>query len=524
MLNAILLVIILAQFTLCYYYYLSFSLHMLQLSSYHNPTHLLYEENNKRYIYAPYKIFLLIPCILAAFFGMKLVPSIISILILTWFCYIAKPLPAKKPFVVTWRIRRLYITGFVLYFLVMALLLVCMNCNRSLTFVLLSAFSLFIYPVTRLLNWLNAPIEKANNNRYLRDAQRILKAKSRMEVVGITGSFGKTSTKYFLQSILASHFESLMTPASFNTPMGVVRTIREHLKPTHTHFVVEMGARHKGEIEELCDIVHPDFGIVTSIGEQHLETFFNVETIIKTKLELYDAVHAKNGTTFFNIDSDLIRENLPTEGNIVTYGIEHKADYMAYDLSVSELGISFSVRTPQGEEHRFTTKLLGKHNVVNILGAIAVSHTLGIPLNEMTVAVATLTPVPHRLELKPSGENVIIDDAYNSNPTGAKAALDALDLCNGMKIVVTPGMVELGEREYELNKIFGTQIAEMADYVCLVGKKDHIYEGLMEKGYPEEKIFRTLDVREAINHALALENTSKGKKYILLENALPDNY
>ena len=122
------------------------------------------------------------------------------------------------------------------------------------------------------------------------------------------------------------------------------------------------------------------------------------------------------------------------------------------------------------------------------------------------------------------GENVIIDDAYNSNPTGAKAALDALDLCNGMKIVVTPGMVELGEREYELNKIFGTQIADIADYVCLVGKKDHIYEGLIEKGYPQDKIFRTLDVREAINHALALENTSTGKKYILLENDLPDNY
>lgn len=524
MLNTILFVIILLEFTICYYHYLTFSLHMLQLSSYHNPTHLLYEENNKRYIYAPYKTFLLIPSVLTALLGLNAGTGVFSVLLLMWFCYISKPLKAKKPFVVTARVKRLYTTAFVLYFAVMAALLMCTRCNRSLIFVTLSAFSLFVYPLTRIANKINAPIEKQVGNYYIRDAEKILKTKGRMEVIGITGSFGKTSTKYFLQSILASHYESLMTPASYNTTMGVVRTIRENLKPTHTHFVVEMGARHKGEIKEICDIVHPNMGIITSIGEQHLETFHTVDTIVKTKLELYDSVASKNGVTFFNIDSDLIRENLPASGNIVTYGIEHEADYTAYDLSVSELGISFSVLSPTGETHRFTTKLLGKHNVVNILGAIAVAHTCGIPLNEMTVAVATLTPVPHRLELKPSGESVIIDDAYNSNPTGAKAALDALDLCNGMKIIVTPGMVELGDREYELNKIFGTQIADICDYVCLVGKKDHIYEGLMEKGYPQNKIFRTLDVREAINHALALENTTDGKKYILLENDLPDNY
>lgn len=524
MLNTILLVIILLEFTICYYNYLTFSLHMLQLSSYHNPTHLLYEDNNKRYIYAPYKIFLLIPPVLVAFFGLNAGTGIASILLLMWFCFISKPLPAKKPFVVTSRIKRLYTTAFLLYFAVMAVFLACVRCNRSLVLTLLASFNLFIYPLTRLANKLNAPIERQVANYYIRDAEKILKHKGHMEVIGITGSFGKTSTKYFLQSILASRYESLMTPASYNTTMGVVRTIRENLKPTTTHFVVEMGARHKGEIKEICDIVHPNMGIITSIGEQHLETFHTVDTIVKTKLELYDAVKMSSGVTFFNIDSDLIRENLPQEGNIVTYGIEHEADYMAYDLLVSELGISFSVRTPKGETHRFTTKLLGKHNVVNILGSIAAASYCGIALDDMTVAVATLTPVPHRLELKPSGDSVIIDDAYNSNPTGAKAALDALNLCGGMKIIVTPGMVELGEREYELNKIFGTQIADVCDYICLVGKKDHIYEGLLEKGYPQEKIFRTLDVKEAINHALALTNTVGGKKYILLENDLPDNY
>ena len=275
--------------------------------------------------------------------------------------------------------------------------------------------------------------------------------------------------------------------------------------------------------KEICDIVHPNMAIITSIGEQHLETFGNIETIVKTKLELYDAV-SESGTAFLNIDSDFIRENLPTKGNIITYAINRPADYQAFDLSVSEFGISFSVKDKRGNTGRFTTKLLGSHNVTNILGAIALCNTLGMSLESMKIPVARLEAVPHRLEIKSGGENVIIDDAYNSNPQGAKAALDALNLCDGMKVIVTPGMVELGDREYELNRIFGTQIADICHYVCLVGTKDHIYEGLLEKGYPQDKIYRTNDVRDAINHALNLENKIGGKKYILLENDLPDNY
>lgn len=522
MINQILLVIIYLCITISFYNYLTFGLHMFQLSSYHNPTLRLYEDTNKRNIDAPYKYFLFIPGFCALARAPWRTPLLVlGLLVALWFVWVSKPLPAKKPFVITARVKRLYFTATVLYFGLCAgaFFLLCAGFVPLLAMAPLLIF--FVYPLLRLCNTINAPIEKAVGNYYINDAKKILQ-NSNLTVIGITGSFGKTSTKYFLNSILSAHFQALMTPASYNSTMGVVRTIREMLRPTHTHFIVEMGARHQGEIKEICDIVHPETGIITFIGEQHLETFGTIDTIIKTKMELADAVKGK-GPIFVNLDSDTIAQHLPDQ-HYITYGMKRPSDYTAFDLSVNEYGVSFSVKTPDGTAQRFTTKLLGAHNVVNILGAIAMAHHLGMNLPQMVAPVAQLAAVPHRLELKPAGDSVIIDDAYNSNPTGAKAALDALNLCHGMKIIITPGMVELGDMEYELNYQFGKQIAEICDFACVVGKKDHIYKGLIDAGYPEEKILRTHDVKIAINHALGMENTVGGKKYILLENDLPDNY
>ena len=428
-----------------------------------------------------------------------------------------------KKLVFTGRIKRLFAAAVILLAVFTAVYALFPETLAGEIFTVIVFMLSFISPLMTLLcRLLTAPAEKAIASWYVNDAKRILKEHKNLTVIGVTGSYGKTSVKFILQRLLSEKYNVVATPHSFNTPMGVVRTIREYLKPQTQIFICEMGAKNIGDIKEICDIVHPKYGIITSVGPQHLETFGSLDNVVKAKMELYDAVK-QNGTVFLNIDSDPIYENLPTEGKIVTYGIKRDADYMAYDLSVSEMGISFYVKTPEGETERFTTKLLGAHNVLNILGAISVAHKLGMSLKSMTVPVACLEAVPHRLEIKGGGENVIIDDAYNSNPIGAKAALDALNLCDGMKIIITPGMVELGDREYELNKIFGTQIAEICDYVCLVGA-DHIYDGLVEAGFDESKIFRTKDVREAINHATSLKSTKNGKKYILLENDLPDNY
>ncbi len=147
--------------------------------------------------------------------------------------------------------------------------------------------------IPALANLINMPVEKRINRYFIDDAKRMLREHGNLRIIGITGSFGKTSVKYYLTTLLSEGFRVLMTPESYNTPMGIVRTIREHLQPTHEIFVCEMGARHLHDIKEITDIVHPDDGILTSIGHQHLETFHSLDNIISTKYELLDAVDEK---------------------------------------------------------------------------------------------------------------------------------------------------------------------------------------------------------------------------------------
>ena len=154
-------------------------------------------------------------------------------------------------------------------------------------------------------NFLNSPMEKAVNQHFVNDALSRLRQMPDMKIIGITGSYGKTSVKFYLKTLLEARYSVLMTPESFNTPMGVVRTIREHLRPDHEIFLCEMGARHVGDIKEICDMVHPDWGVITSIGPQHLETFFTMENIVHTKFELADAL-PDHGTLFLNGDCSYI--------------------------------------------------------------------------------------------------------------------------------------------------------------------------------------------------------------------------
>ena len=314
----------------------------------------------------------------------------------------------------------------------------------------------------------------------------------------------------------------LMTPESYNTPMGVVKTIRGSLKATDEIFVCEMGAKWVGDIKELCDIVHPHHGIITSIGPQHLESFKTLDAIKGTKFELADAL-PEGGMLFLNGDDENI-DSYKGDRKHISYSLDN-GDYSAFDIAVSERGTTFKVKAPDGETQEFSTKLIGRHNVLNIVGAIAVSHKMGIALKDLRSAVRKLEGVPHRLQLSDKGNMTIIDDAYNSNPSGTKAALEALSLFNGFKILVTPGMVELGSKQDELNREFGQNAADVCDYVVLVGEKQAvpIKAGLLDKNYDESKIYVASNINDALNHVYAINSQGK-KKIVLLENDLPDNY
>ena len=497
--------------------------HMLQLNSYRPERYLRWMKENRALLVQKMGwmvlAFLAVAAFLLAPTDWRVRGACAALLIIH--CILNLPKKAKKPLVFTARVKRLLVTH--------ALLLIPVGLAVYFTgMVRLSVGMLFLWPiltplVTLLANGINHPLEAAISRHYVKDAKRRLEEMPRLITIGITGSYGKTSTKNFLNALLSVKYNVLMTPESYNTTMGVVRTVRERLRPVHEVFIAEMGAKNPGDIREICDLVHPRYGMITSIGEQHLETFKTVENIVKTKFELADAVPS-DGAVFLNADNGYIRDrrggvSAPT----VTYGTmgDGGADYRASDVAVDSTGCAFTVTSPDGEACRFSTKLLGAHNIQNITGCIAVAHTLGIPLKELIAPVRRLKPVEHRLQLLPNG---FIDDAYNSNPAGFRAALDVLKDFEGQRVLVTPGMVELGERQEALNRELGGYAAGCCDYAVLVGEKQAppLKEGLLAAGFPEERLY----VAKTLQDGLAWVNglPSGEKRTVLLENDLPDNF
>lgn len=499
---------------------LRYFMHMFQLNSYTAKVQFVWMGKN---------IFSLIPCLLSAVaaicvsfiekreFAFAYTLFAMAVLVLALFY---TPRKAKKPIVYTARVKRMFATVFVL---VVAICTVAVLVGGVAEFFILGALLLFAPILVIIANILNAPIEKAVRNYYINDAKRMLKEHSRLKIVGITGSFGKTSVKYYLTTLLGAKYNVLMTPESYNTPMGVVITVRGSLRATHDIFVCEMGAKYVGDIKELCDIVHPDNGMVTSIGEQHLESFGSVQNIINTKYEMADGI-SDSGKLFINISSDTIYKNRPNR-EAVTYGLTPEADYYATDISVSGAGTEFTL-CHGDERETYRTRLIGEANVTNIVGAIAVANgAYDISLHELKKAVASLKCVPHRMELLDRGGMLIIDDAFNSNPAGAKAALRTVGLFDAVKIIVTPGMIELGDKEEELNRELGANAAAVCDYIVAVGERQAkpIVGGAKDAGFDESKIYVAKTFTAAMEFVNSINSNGK-KKVVLLENDLPDNF
>ena len=378
---------------------------------------------------------------------------------------------------------------------------------------------LLIWP----MDGMTAPIEAGVRAHYLNDAKRILASDPSLIRIGITGSFGKTTTKNIMQAMVSQQYNSLMTPASYNTPMGITRTIREMLKPIHQVFVCEMGADHVGDIRELMEFVNPSIGVVTSIGPQHLNTFGCQENITKEKMNVIEML-PQDGFGVMNYDNPFIRGwNVKNKVATATYGIHYeKVDYRAVDITYTSTGSSFTV--VHGKERiRLETKLLGELNILNILSAVAVARYLGISWQTIARAVSAMQQVEHRLELKKINGYRFIDDAFNANPTGSAMALEVLSMMPGARYIVTPGMIDLGEKQEEVNHRFGTLMKDRVDEVILVGRIQTapIYAGLMESGFDMEHVKVVDKVSEAFD---IVYSTASRQDTILLENDLPDAF
>lgn len=341
-------------------------------------------------------------------------------------------------------------------------------------------------------NWLLQPYEKLVQKHFLRRAQRILHQRPDLIKIGITGSYGKTSVKNILAELLRVKYRVVVSPASFNTPMGFARTVNENLTADTQVLIMEMGARRVGEIREMCQLVQPQHGIITSIGACHLATFGDIATVAQTKAELF--------------------ASLPEDGIAVTDGDNPWCQKLKHPQLIL-------VRAT--EQPAIKTSLLGAHQQKNLQMAAALARQLGIGNDEIARVAANLQPTPHRLEriVAPNGI-IIFDDSYNANPTSAQSALEVIRQYPTRKVVQTPGFVEQGTNTAAAHAQFCAQIKTVADVVIVVGSVNRTYFEQGLAGWSGDVVYvsNREDAKKQYPHWL------KSGDILLIINDLPEQY
>ena len=432
----------------------------------------------------------------------------------------------KKPLVMTARAKRIFAVALLLVAVIAVLAIVLFPGGVQAAVVALLGCYCLSHLIIIAANWLLKPVEGAITRHYYNDARRRLESMPDLRVVGITGSYGKTSTKHYLHRILSEQFDTLMTPGSYNTTLGVVRTVRELLKPYNEVFICEMGAKNVGDIREICDLVHPTLGIITAVGPQHLESFKTIERVQATKFELADAIPA-DGTVIVNDDFEMIANRPVANCHCLRYGISADAPWRAVDIVYSPDGTEFTVTGPDGYRLPLHTRLMGEANVSDLLAAVVCAHTMGVADSKIAAAVASIEPVEHRLSIKRTAGGVtILDDAFNSNPVGSRMAMEVLSAMKGGKrIVITPGMVELGSEQYELNFELGKTISRCVDVAIIVSQvnREALVEGIRSTGKLPEANLHVVDTFAEAQQQVLPTLLAKGDT-ILYENDLPDTF
>jgi UDP-N-acetylmuramoyl-tripeptide--D-alanyl-D-alanine ligase len=517
-------------------------LHILQLEGYNSDKYIIWMQNNKERVHTGEDkiyvtlllVFSLILTLISPLPRTPVYPLIYAGISLFFAVKNSRIVEeAKKPLVFTKRAKRLFgIALFLLVFDLMLTLIVIRWLSKDILayFAVWAGILTVIYYFSSFYmygaNIISKPIEERINKKYYVAASEKIK-NLKIISVAITGSYGKTSTKFITETILKEKYKVLKTPESYNTPMGISKVINNDLTEDYDVFIAELGATKIGDIDEVAKLTNPKIGIITSIGPCHLETFKSIDNIMRTKYELIENL-PDDGTAIFNYDNTHVKKLADkTFKNKLVYGIDNfeDTDVFATDIHVDSSGSVFTLCIRSLGTIECRTRLLGRHNILNILGGAAIASVLGLTLEEIKRGISKLEPVEHRLQLIDPGTGVlVIDDAFNSNPDGAKAALDVLNsFKDRRKIIVTPGMVELGDLEETENFRFGELIASVCDVAILIGKKRTmpIYRGMKKHNFNEENLYVVNSLNEATE---LIKSLTKINDVILFENDLPDTY
>ncbi len=432
---------------------------------------------------------------------------------------------AKLGLNVTDRVKRLLLSFGLVTLAVFVLLFMTFDWTGVLElYLVLTIVTYIIYGLLLIANLINQPVEARVRRKFQNMARTKLANHRELFVIGITGSYGKTSIKNIIGNVLSEIEPTLITPESYNTPNGLTITVNNFLNPFHKNFIAEMGAYYEGEIKELVDLVEPKVGIVSSVGPQHLETFKTMETIQRTKLELIEGLPS-DGLGILNYDNEYIRTyEIKNSVDVKYYSLENEeADLYGYDVKYLDGMMAFKVKL-DGNVYDIETKLLGIHSVQNIMAAILVAQYKNIDMNTVIAAIKKLKPVKNRLEYKYVNSKLsIIDDAFNSNPEGIREAIKILgNYENKKRILITPGLIDLGSKTEEIHNELGAYLTDYVDEVYIVGQlnREAITKGIESTDFDLSNVYECDNFIDAYDMAANQDI----EKVILIANDLPDKF
>lgn len=331
-------------------------------------------------------------------------------------------------------------------------------------------------------------------------------------VIGITGTNGKTTTKELLATVLSTKYNVLATEGNLNNQIGVPLTLLK-LNIDHEMAIIEMGASHPGDIKELVEIALPNYGLITNVGQAHLEGFGSFEGVLKTKGELYDYLRHTHGKIFIK------KENKDLQGiakglEQITYGEDESAFAVGHTVCCNPY-LAFDWKQ-QGKIHTVETHLIGSYNLDNVLAAVAVGRYFKIPAERISRTIAAYEPTNHRSQLIKTANNEVIIDAYNANPTSMKAALDNFSALEGdKKAVILGDMKELGPTSDQLHQdIVNLLKQDNFDIVLLCGEHfQKVADGYTTfttteelKEYLQQHTLEGYRVLVKGSHSMSLEN------------------